>query len=770
MIRQTPVIPAALAVWAMAAAGLLFGWPCAALIGGCAVAGGVLAAIRSLRWRPAAVLLVLVGALAACWITLVLRDSESHPLRAEAEHGAVRTLRVEVADRPHPLRTAGFGGRQGGADRVALPVRGAGADLLVLAPVRHWGELLPGQLVTVSGRLAPAKPHELTVAVVQARGDPADPTPAPIWQQAAGWLRAGLRQAATVLPAEPAGLLPGLVVGDTSGLSPRVAEEFATSGMTHLLAVSGANLAIVAGAVLFGLRLLGLGPVVCGLGAGLAMAGFVVLAGPQPSVLRAAVMGGIGLLGLVLGRPRSALPALAWTVVVLVPLDPGLALNAGFALSALATGGLVLIAPRWADRLRAKGVPPGLAEVLVAPLAAHLVTAPVIAGLSGEVSLVAVLANLVAEPVVAPATVLSVLATLAMPVHHGAAELLVHAAGPEASWLVLVGRHAAATPLATLRWPGGWVGGLVLVAAIGAAVLVVRSPRARALAAAVLVGAGVVLLPTRLTGAGWPPTGWSAVACDVGQGDALVVATGDPSRAVLVDTGPDLSAVIGCLRRLGVHRLPLVLISHLHADHIGGLASVLADYQVGAVGVGPLHEPGWAWQQVNRDAASAGVPIVDLALGQRWEWPGLTMEVLAPREVPSTLGRDPAGTPINDASVVVRASTPAGRVLLSGDVELSGQAALLASGQDLSAEVLKVPHHGSRYSLPRFLERVHPSVAVVSVGAGNTFGHPSPLVLDALTRGGTTVLRTDQDGDLAVLPGSDHPHLARRGEPRAPPH
>src|SRR6201999_391695 len=149
---------------------------------------------------------------------------------------------------------------------------------------------------------------------------------------------------------------------------------------------------------------------------GLAVVGFVILAGPEPSVLRAAVMGGLALLALVLGRERSLLPALAWSVVVLVPIDPSLGLSAGFALSVLATGALVLVAPKWASWLRGRGVPPGIAEAVAAPLAAHLVTAPVIAGLSGEVSVVAVVANLVAEPVVAPATVIGVLATVATPI------------------------------------------------------------------------------------------------------------------------------------------------------------------------------------------------------------------------------------------------------------------------------------------------------------------------------------------------------------------
>jgi competence protein ComEC len=761
-MNDTRMVPAAVVVWAVATVGLAWGWQFSWVLGGLAVVISFVVAVRSLRWRPQAVLVIALGSLATCWIATVIHASATSPLRHDAERGSVVTLRVEVSERPKPLRTQGFGSRQGGADRVLVP----SGDVVVLAQANGWADLLPGQWLTVTGRAAPARDGDLTVAVVQARGSPADVTAAPVWQQAAAALRSGLRRAVTVLPDEQAGLVPGLVVGDTANLSPRVSDEFKVAGMTHLLAVSGANLAIVAGAVLFTIRLLGMGPRVAGAGAGLAVIGFVILAGPEPSVLRAAVMGGLALLALVLGRERSLLPALAWSVVVLVPIDPALGLNAGFALSVLATGALVLVAPQWATWLRERRVPPGIAEAVAAPLAAHLVTAPVIAGLSGEVSVVAVVANLVAEPVVAPATVVGVLATVVAPINQGAGELLVRAASPEAWWLIHVARSTSSMPLATVHWPSGLLGAVLLAAVMLVGWAVLRSRRLRVVVAVVVAGAVVVLMPARLTGSGWPPTGWAMVSCDVGQGDAHVLATSEPGRVVLIDTGPDLSSIVGCLRRLGVVSIPLVVLSHLHADHVGGLSSVLSDYSVGAVGVGPLHEPAWAWDQVRRLAANAGVKVLDIVAGQRFDLPGLSMTVIAPRSAPAYLGPNADGTPVNDASLVLRADTTAGRVLLTGDIELEGQANLLADNEDVAADVLKVPHHGSRYSLPRFLERVHPRVAMVSVGAGNPFGHPSQLILDALKREGATVFRTDEDGDVAVVASRDGPLIARRGSDR----
>src|SRR5262249_6838922 len=163
----------------------------------------------------------------------------------------------------------------------------------------------------------------------------------------------------------------------------------------------------------------------------LTLIGFVVLAGPEPSVLRAGVMGLVGLLAMAIGRERAALPALAATVIVLVLYDPDLAISLGFALSVLATTALVLLAPRWADRLAGRGVPRGIAEAFAVPAAAHLVTAPVVAGMAGQVSLIAILANIVAAPVVAPARVLGVLVALMAPVAPWVAGLLARLAGPE---------------------------------------------------------------------------------------------------------------------------------------------------------------------------------------------------------------------------------------------------------------------------------------------------------------------------------------------------
>jgi competence protein ComEC len=768
------LVPTALAVWAVTLTGLLAGWVPAAGLALLALLAAPLVwrALAPALARGALAVLLLAG-VAATGIAVRVHGVESHPVRHAATHGNTATLRVTLTTAPMPLRGASFGARRA-ADRslvraelqsaefAGLRVRAAGAVVL-LVPTAGWRNLIAGQQVSVTGKVAPPRSGELTVAAVQVFRPPHEVTAAPGWQQAAEELREGLRRvSAEVLSPAAAGLLPGLVVGDTGKLPPEVEQDFETAGLSHLTAVSGANLAIVCGAVLILLHLVGAGPVVSAVGAGAALVGFVVLAGPEPSVLRAAVMGAITLLALVLGRQRSALPVLSGSVMVLLLLQPDLATSAGFALSVAATAGLVLLAPVWSAALRAKGVPIGVAEAIAVPLAAQVVTAPLIAALSGEVSLVAVPANMLAGPVVAPATVFGVLATAAAPVSTWLAGAFGWLAAPELEWLLLIADRAAAVPGAAVDWPSGTAGGLLLAALVVVALIALRGKRMRYAAVVAVLLAALVLVPVRIVLPGWPVPGWSVVACDVGQGDGLVLATGRPDEAVVVDTGPDPQRAVDCLHRLGIRRVALAVLTHLHADHVSGLAAMLGKLPVGSVAIGPLREPVWAMDEVTRDARAHRVPVVPMLSGQRAVWPGLVLDVLGPDPA---LARTQSAEDANDASVVLLATTPAGRVLLTGDVELPGQGRLVSSGMDLRADVLKVPHHGSRYTTPRFLQAVRPRIAVISVGAGNTYGHPSPFVIDNLTRAGTKVLRTDQEGDIAILPGPQGPRYVSRGDP-----
>ncbi|MET8466975.1 ComEC/Rec2 family competence protein, partial [Micromonospora zamorensis] len=255
--------------------------------------------------------------------------------------------------------------------------------------------------------------------------------------------------------------------------------------------------------------------------------------------------------------------------------------------------------------------------------------------------------------------------------------------------------------------------------------------------------------------------GWVVVVCAVGQGDAVVLPVA-PGRAVVVDAGPEPGAVDGCLRRLGVREVPLLVISHFHADHVGGVAGVFRGRRVDAVLVPSSTDPD-SGRDVVRAAATAGrAASFTTVSGARHPIGDVDLLVLGPPYPLAGTRSDP-----NNNSLVLLATVAGVRILLPGDAETEEQHAMVARAApgQLRADVLKVAHHGSAYQDFGFLDAVRPSVALVPVGTGNTYGHPSPGLLARLGRGGARVLRTDTDGDLAAVRTSRGLGVARRGVP-----
>ncbi|MGP4050831.1 ComEC/Rec2 family competence protein [Streptomyces sp. 2A115] len=640
-----------------------------------------------------------------------------------------------------------------------------------------WLSLLPSTRVRVAARVVPALGGGDRIAAVlrvHGGGPPRVVGEPSGTQRFAGELRAGLRAATDGLEADPRALLPGLVVGDTSRITPELDEAFKATDLTHILAVSGTNFTILL-ALLIGppgraqqAERRGLAPRIgiplraTALVGGALTLGFVIVCRPDPSVLRAAACGAIALLAIATGRRRSLIPALATAVLVLVLYDPWLARSYGFLLSVLATGALLTLAPRWSAALQRRGIPPRPAEALAAAGAAQAVCAPVVAVLSARVSLVAVPCNLLVEFAVAPATVLgfATLATAswAMPV----AKALAWCASWPAGWIADIARAGAALPGGGVDWPGSWAGALLLACAIAVVVLVGR----RLLRHPWLSGACGVLLvlvmvqPPPLTRVltGWPPPGWRFAMCDVGQGDATVLAASD-GTGVVVDAGPDPVLVDRCLRALGITRIPLVVLTHFHADHVAGLPGVLRGRSVGAIETTGFEEPLDQAEFVHRQAASQGVPVRRAVAGERRRTGALDWQVLWPPPRPAPGPEGP-----NDASVTLLVRSAGLTLLMLGDLEPPAQRALLRSpaGAGLGGvDVLKVAHHGSAYQDPDLIRRVAPRLAVISCGADNMYGHPAPSTLAALRAGGAEVLRTDEDGAVAVAGGGDRLLVAR---------
>jgi competence protein ComEC len=628
---------------------------------------------------------------------------------------------------------------------TALSVTGRGAAYQLRAPVTviadpTWRRVPLGATLEVAGRLAPSDVPGVA-GVLRIRGSPTLRVRPDAWWRGADRLRSAIRESVTGLPADRAALVPALVDGDDGSVPDDLSSDFRTTGLTHLMAVSGTNLTIVVGCLLAlarGCGVRGRGRYVVG---ALGIAGFVLLARTEPSVLRAAAMGTVGLLGMGVDGRRRGLRALGVASLALLLVDPALSVSWGFALSVVATGGILALGPGLRDAL-ARWLPRWAAEAIAVPTAAQLACTPLVAALSGQVSLVAVVANLLVGPVVAPATVLGLAGGLLSLVWAPVGRLVGHTAGWCVGWIVAVARHGADLPGAAVGWGTGAVSlavltGLCVLIAAGAP-RVLRRP-VTGMACCLLMVAVVLVRPPS---PGWPPDGWVFAMCDVGQGDGLVLHAG-AATGVVVDTGPDPGVMDTCLDRLGVRRVPLVVLTHFHADHVDGLAGVLAGRAVGEVDVTDDRDPSYGAAQVDRDAAAFGLRPTLPAFGATRRIGAVTLQTLWPP--PGWVPADP-----NDASVVMLATVSGVRILLGGDAEPPSQEGIAQAWPGLRADVLKVPHHGSRYQDPAFLRSLGARLALISVGVDNDYGHPAPETLSVLQQTGAEVLRTDLDGDLVV--------------------
>lgn len=544
------------------------------------------------------------------------------------------------------------------------------------------------------------------------------------------------------------GLLMGLALGDTSGLDEGMARDFKATGLGHLLAVSGENVAMVLAPVMGLAMMLRLGPVAkFGLGAGTVVF-FVVLTGGEPSVLRAGVMAGIALTGVLLGRPRSSWAVLGAAVVVLLLLDPFLVSSVGFQLSVAATVGMVAMAGPLAARM--SFFPKPLAMALGTSMAAQLGVAPLLLSYFHWIPGVTLMANLAAFPAVGPALVLGLVAAAAGLVFAPAGSVLAHAALVPLRYLEILADRMATAPIGSVTSGGGLrplIGGAVVL--LVAALWVRRGwrpPKAAILAA-------LVLMPTLVWSTALragPPSRLTIHFFNVEQGDGALI-TSPGGAQVLVDGGPDPELIATDLAALGVKRIDAVVATHQHADHIVGLPQVLARFPVGVVLEPGCDEPSPSYAELLSAVADEGVAVRHPRAGDVIEVGDLTLRVLAPTGCYLDTHSDP-----NNDSIVFRLEYLEDTVMFAADAEVESQQAMLdaseadPAGASVVSEVFKVPHHGGDTSDPEFFDAVHAEVAIVSVGQPNDYGHPVPEVLNEIAATGAQIFRTDEGGDLTV--------------------
>ena len=782
------LLPAGVATWltcALCLAGppaLLLAVCCAAILTGAAL--GVVA-LRTSRPRvvggAATACLAAVAVAAVCASTAAQLHQRTAGLLAEltadrATVTVVGTVRGGVLpvvsgwpdDEPR-FRTVVAAERITGRGRAG----DVAAGLLVVGGQGICG--LPyGARVELTGRLAAGEPGDELTAVLSVSGSVTVVSEPGSVDRVVNRMRNALLGVTDGLPADARGLVPGTAIGDTTRVPADLDRAMRDVSLTHVTAVSGAHFAVLTVATLGLTALLRVPRRARAAATACVMAGFIVLVHPEPSVVRAGVMGALSVLGMVVGRPSRAVPSLGAAVVVLLVLDPWLARSYGFVLSVLATGAIALLGPPIATRL-GRVLPRWLAVAFAVPLAAQAVCAPVLVLLQPGVSLLAVPANVLAAPALVPATVLGVAATVLAPFAPALAGLLVQGAALATWWIAAVARVGAGLDGARADWPAG-PGGAVALALVTAVALAVglslhRWPSwTRRLGVAVALFGVVLAVSLRAAAPRVVPLDWEVVQCDVGQGDMLVLRSG-PGAAVVIDTGPEADSADSCLGRLGVRRIDLLVLTHHHADHVGGLAGVLGGRQVDRALVSPLAEPAPSAAATLGMLRDSGVQVLvasvdgtvadgagdDDATSRRvraGQAGSVRWLVLSPGAVAGTAS-EPSGSQINDASVVLLLESPTLAVLALGDGEADVQDAVarrLERAESVRVDVVKVAHHGSRSQSEWLIDVARPGVALISVARDNDYGHPAASTVSRYADAGALVLGTHECGTISLAP------------------
>ena len=629
---------------------------------------------------------------------------------------------------------------------------------VVLFLPRHEPGPVPeiGSTIAATAKLRPTEPGDRTVALAFLADPPRILDPPHPLLALGNRIRTGFADAASALPQPGGSLVPGLAVGDERHVDDDLHDAMTVSSLTHLTAVSGSNVAIIVAAII-GLGRLANWPRTLRLAAaGTATALFVLLVTPQGSVLRAAVMAFIVLALEARSRRSAGVPILALAVIVLLAADPWLSRDYGFALSAAATAGL-LLGTRPCTALLARWLPEPIALIIAVPTVAQLACQPILLLLDASLPTYGVVANLLAAPAAPIATVVGLIACLILPVAAPIAGVLMWVAWLPAHWIGMVAIASASLPFASVPWFDGLVGAVGFGALTAALVLLVFrvGPRwlhrgvAVVLAALLIVGTAIIA-GQRAIIVRDRPVDWRIIACDVGQGDALLLRAGE--SIILVDTGKDAGVLTSCLDEFGVTAIDLLILSHFDHDHSGALLDLRIPIAA-------------AWLPDTREARDqpetaallrADIPLHFAAAGDVLEIGDVEIRA----HWPMRRGDQPAPETSNEGSLVIE-TLPTGAcvascvsTLLLGDADRRAQVRLLRDVGPGHVDIVKMSHHGSADQAAELYAEIGAGLALLSVGADNGYGHPTKAALEMLHAAGTPWLRTDERGHLVV--GASH--------------
>ena len=555
-------------------------------------------------------------------------------------------------------------------------------------------------------------------------------------------VRMGLQQAIPKTFPNGAALVPGLVLGDTSGQSVELAAAMRGSGLAHLTAVSGGNVTIVLGLVIAIFLLMGFGNRVLILISAISLAGYVLIVGFDASVLRAGAMGSITLLAILSKRAITIGSILLGAVYFLTVFNPWLWLSWGFLLSVTATASLIWFAPKLLKAMPWRPPIDLLAALIAATVAASWLTAPLLAILTGEVPMVSIFANLIAAPLVASTTVFGLIAALFALINPALAMPIGLLASVPAELIGQIALQTAALPGAQLELVS--LSSLLIFVSLVflIAILLIRAASKKLILIALL--ALMLSYPALIAFGrsfdGWPPKHTFLIACDVGQGTAVLLPVAKRT-AVVIDTGPAPQPINQCLSRAGFNKVSAIFISHFHSDHAGGIAGVLMNRTAGTIYVSTNPNPFHQSSAVRDMAAQREIPIIEFTAGKAVRIGEYLIESLWP--IAGQVSESE-----NDASLILKISSGGNSFLFTGDIEPTGQTQLM---QQLKVDVTAalVPHHGSKFQHPDFAAWTGAELGIISVGE-NRFGHPAASTLSNWQQT-SRLIRTDLSGDIALI-------------------
>ena len=577
----------------------------------------------------------------------------------------------------------------------------------LISSEKAFSEILPGQEIRLQVLVQPSKEGRVAALLIN-KGSFVVQSEASRWARSLDRIRDGLRAASGT--GDSGALIPGMVLGDTSLQSATFKNEMRRSGLTHLVAVSGANFAIVSTFILYLMQFI-FRKIPLRLGAtAIFLIAFIALVRPSPSVLRAAAMAAVLLVAQGTHRGRDSLPALGFAIAAVVVADPWQVRDPGFALSVLATAGLLIAAPRLVEKFSSV-MPKPLAIVIATPLAATLFCAPVIVAISGQLSLLSILANVLVAPAVAPITIVGFVSALISPALPSVSLLLLWLVKPLSAWVAWIA--SVISDYSVISLATGAKSFFLVASVIALGYFLNRK----------IIITGLIILIAISWLLRFPGGDWQVANCDVGQGDSMVVNLGD-HRAIVIDTGPDPIAEDRCLHQLGVKTIELLILTHVHADHVGGVDGAIRDRTVITQWFGNVRAGTRATFHSDR-----GPVTIDVVWPQG-QW-----------------ADDQASDP-NNSSIAIVLRAPDFSLFAGGDMEPESQSQI--AGIVGHVDIYKVCHHGSRFQDESFTRALSPAISVISVGVGNSYGHPAPETIQSLTRLGSRVLRTDLDGAIAI--------------------